>query len=84
MVLYENLNTVSKFLDYPEDTLGDKIRKIRNMKGYTAKELSKLCGISENSIYCYESDTAIPGKSTLKKIAKSLDVKIGYLKKIKK
>lgn len=67
-------------MDYPEDTLGDKIRKIRNMKGYTAKELSKLCGISENSIYCYESDTAIPGKSTLKKIANALDISLEYLK----
>lgn len=81
MVLYADLNISDKYDDYPEGNLGERIRKLRNMKGLTAEELGNLCKCSKNSIYAYESNNSNPGRKTLKNIAKALDVKIGYLKK---
>ncbi len=78
MVLYEELNNSYRYQNYPENNLGEKIRKTRNMKGFTAKELGDLCSCSLNTIYAYESNIAIPNPHAMKKIIKVLDVDIEY------
>jgi len=78
IVLYEKLNTEYKYEDYPEDTLGEKIRKLRNIRGLTAEELGNLCDCSGNTIYAYESGTAIPHYSIMKKMIKALEVDVEY------
>lgn len=78
MVLYSTLNTTDRYNDDPEYTLGEKIRKQRNMKGLTAEELGGLCHSSKNTIYAYESNNAIPNPHTMKKIVEYLDVDVEY------
>ncbi|WP_399324547.1 helix-turn-helix domain-containing protein [Tissierella sp.] len=78
MLLYEKLNTSNKYIDYPENNLGEKIRKQRNIKGYTAEELGKLCGCAKNSIYAYESNIAKPSNDLLNRIINSLGVDANY------
>lgn len=76
--MYEKLNTEYKYEDYSEDTLGEKIRKLRNIRGLTAEELGNLCDCSGNTIYAYESGTAIPHYSIMKKMIKALEVDVEY------
>lgn len=80
MVLYEKLNITDRYEDYPERNLGEKIRKQRNIKGYTAEELGNLCGCSMNTIYAYESNTSKPSDNLLNKIIDALDIDINYFK----
>lgn len=79
MVLYADLNISDKYDDYPENNLGERIRKQRYLKGYTAPELAEKCKCSKNSIYAYESNNATPGKKTLENIANALSVNTNYL-----
>ncbi|MBU5293139.1 helix-turn-helix domain-containing protein [Anaerosalibacter bizertensis] len=78
MVLYEQLNNSYRYENYPERTLGEKIRKQRNIKGLTAEELGTLCSISKNTVYSYESNTAIPRPEIMKKIINVLNVDVKY------
>ncbi|MEI3325020.1 MAG: helix-turn-helix transcriptional regulator [Thomasclavelia sp.] len=55
-------------------TLGNKIKKIRNYRGLTQKQLGKLTGIHEVSIRKYEMDKVIPKKGQLTKISSVLGV----------
>ena len=58
--------------------VGDRIKRVRNMRGLTQKELGLAIGFDENSadvrIAQYESGTRTPKEDMLKKIAKILDV----------
>ena len=78
IVLYQKINSDYKYLNYPENTLGQKIRKQRFLKGLTATELGKLCGCVEGTIYSYESDFTKPHYTVMKKICTILEVPIQY------
>lgn len=78
MVLYSELNISDRYKNDPEDNLGEKIRKVRNMKGFTAKELANLCNIKEATIYAYESNNAIPNPHIMKQLVEVLDVDVEY------
>ena len=58
--------------------VGDRIKRVRNLRGMTQKELGLAVGYDENSadvrIAQYESGTRTPKEETLTKIAKILDV----------
>ena len=58
--------------------VGDKIKRVRNIRGMTQKELGLAVGFDENSadvrIAQYESGTRTPKENMLKKIAEILDV----------
>jgi transcriptional regulator with XRE-family HTH domain len=82
MVLYEKLNNTDRYVNYPENNLGEKIRKQRNIKGYTAEELANICGCSMNSIYAYESNNSKPSNSLLNRIIDALGVEASYFKDI--
>jgi transcriptional regulator with XRE-family HTH domain len=58
--------------------VSDRIKRIRNMRGLTQKELGLALGFEENTadvrIAQYESGTRTPKEDALKKIAEILDV----------
>ena len=58
--------------------IGDRIKRVRNMRGITQRELGLAVGFDENSadvrIAQYESGTRTPKEDMLTKIAKVLDV----------
>lgn len=53
-------------------TVGEKIRKIRKEKGFTQKQLGKLCQMNEVQIRQYELGKANPKIETVNKIASAL------------
>lgn len=61
------------------DTLGQRIKKIRNMRGLTQKALALKAGISEITIQSYELEIRRPKPEQLNKIAMALDVDIAFL-----
>lgn len=60
-------------------TIGEKIRSIRKLKGFTQKRLGELCRIDEANIRKYELGHQNPKLETIKKIAKALDVPLTNL-----
>ena len=58
--------------------VGDRIKRVRNMRGLTQKELGIALGFDENTadvrIAQYESGTRTPKEDALKKVAEILDV----------
>jgi transcriptional regulator with XRE-family HTH domain len=62
--------------------IAKNIRKFRTKKGVSQDALSKLAGISFNTVTKIEAgDTPNPTIDTVKKIAKALDVSIDLLMK---
>ena len=55
-------------------TTGDKIKKIRNYRGLTQKQLGELSGIHEVAIRKYELNKVMPKQEQLLKIANALNV----------
>ena len=78
IILYQRINPLEQYKNYPENTLGKKIKKQRYLKGLTAAEMGRLCGCSEVTILTYESDTILPSHKVMKKICKVLDVPVSY------
>ena len=67
-------------------TLGDKIRRFRNLKGWTQKDLGKAVGFSastaDSRIRKYENDVMAPKNDIRQKLAEQLDVDISALSDI--
>ena len=61
------------------DTVGRRIKKIRNMRGLTQKALASKAGMSEITIQSYELEIRRPKPEQLNKIAAALDVDIAFL-----
>lgn len=76
--LYSKLMEGNKYLYYPEETLGQKIRKQRFLGGLTAEELGRLCGITKHAVYSYESDLGKPRHWIMKRIIDVFDVNVDY------
>lgn len=62
-------------------TLAEKIRKIREEKGMTQKQVASIMGISQQAYGQYESGTREPKPETLGRIALALGENIGELLK---
>lgn len=60
-------------------TLSDKIKRSRELMGITQKELAAQIGVSQRTIAAYESDGAIPRRSTMGRLAHALRVSVKYL-----
>ena len=58
-------------------TLGDKIKKTRTESGMTQTELAGNA-ITRNMLSQIENNTAVPSVSTIKHIAKKLNIPVGY------
>jgi site-specific DNA recombinase len=78
IVLYQKINPLEQYENYPENTLGQKIQKQRYLKDLTAAELGRLCGRAEVTINLYESDTILPSHAVMEKICTALDVPVSY------
>jgi len=60
--------------------MADKIKKLRNAKGYTQEELGKKLGVKKAAIQKYEKGTVENLKrSTIKLLADALDTTPSYL-----
>lgn len=63
--------------------IGNKIKRIRNLRGLTQKEFGRLIGFDEKTadvrVAQYESGTRTPKADLLRKMAETLDVNICYL-----
>lgn len=59
--------------------LGDKIKALREEKKLTQTELADLIDISQSSVGMIESNSRIPGRKTLVKLADFFNVTVDYL-----
>ncbi|MFH1758479.1 MAG: XRE family transcriptional regulator [Pseudomonadota bacterium] len=61
-----------------KENLGDRIRKAREMRGLTLKDLSSRTGISVETLKRVESNETIPPLGELIKLGKAVEMKMGY------
>jgi len=57
----------------------DRLRTMREKRGYSQRELARLCGLGEVMVHRYESGTTDPSTKYLTIIAEKLDVSTDYL-----
>ena len=57
-------------------TVGNNIKKYREVNGYTRKEFAELIGRTYNTLRCYECDIETPSPYVLLKMATVLDISI--------
>ncbi len=60
-------------------TLGEKIKQLRQEKGYSQIFLEKKSGVNSKLLSKYENGRIIPTADTLRKIAEGLDISADYL-----
>jgi transcriptional regulator with XRE-family HTH domain len=54
--------------------IGDRLKHLRTRRALTQRELAERAGISTNALNRLELDKAEPHMSTLRKLARALDV----------
>ena len=62
------------------DTFAQRIRKLRELRGYTQKELAKRAGMNEITIQFYEYGTRNPKPEQVQKLADALLVHVNFLR----
>ncbi|NFN05142.1 helix-turn-helix transcriptional regulator [Clostridium botulinum] len=55
-------------------SIGEKIKKLRKLKGLTQEELANKCGLSKNGLWNYENNKRKPNTEILERIATALEV----------
>ena len=60
-------------------TFGEKLRTARLALNLTQVELAQKAGIGVRALHNYEQDAVVPRQKGLERIAKALNVSIGYL-----
>lgn len=60
-------------------SLGEKLRGLREAKGWTLQYLSSRAGIDKSQLSRYEKDANDPSATSLRALASALDVRVGYL-----
>jgi len=61
-------------LKEPVVTIGDKIRKLRQQKGWTQKDLGTRAGIEGKNVSSYETGHLKPSARTIQRFAEALGV----------
>ena len=64
--------------DRRKESLGDRIRRVREMRGLTIKDLSSRTGIDIDTLERTESGEMIPALGQLARLGRALDMKMGY------
>lgn len=59
-------------------SVGNKLRLIREERGFSQRELAQRAGISTNAISLIERDENSPSVSTLQNLATALNIKMSY------
>ncbi len=54
--------------------IGDRLKRLRNERNLSQRELAKAAGLSPATIFKLENDLAEPHPSTIRKLAKALEV----------
>jgi len=65
-------------MDEEKESLGDRIRRVREMRGLTIKDLSSRTGIDIDTLERTESGETIPALGQLARLGRALDMKMGY------
>jgi transcriptional regulator with XRE-family HTH domain len=65
-------------MDRGKESLGDRIRRVREMRGLTIRDLSSRTGINADALEHIESGKDIPALGQLARLGKALDMKMGY------
>jgi len=65
-------------MDEGKESLGDRIRRVREMRGLTIKDLSSRTGIDIDTLERAESGEVIPALGQLVRVGRALDMKMGY------
>lgn len=58
---------------------GEKIKKLREEKGFTQKQMAEILGISKSNISKYEANSVEPNIGTLRSYSSFFDVSLDYL-----
>jgi len=61
-----------------KESLGDRIQRVREMRGLTTMDLSSRTGIDIDTLERVESSEIIPALGQLARLGKALDMKMGY------
>jgi transcriptional regulator with XRE-family HTH domain len=61
-----------------KESLGDRIRRVRERHGLTIRDLSSRTGVDINALKRTESGEMIPALGQLVRIGRALDMKMGY------
>ena len=64
--------------DQAEESPGDRIRRVRQERGLTIKDLSSRTGIDTAALESIESGETIPALGQLVRLGRALDMKMGY------
>lgn len=57
-------------------TVGKKLRRLREERGYSQREMAELAGLSTNAISLIERDVNSPSVATLQSLARALNVRM--------
>lgn len=57
----------------------DRIKEIRDLRGFSQEELAERCKLSKSQIFRIEAGKSIPAADTLAVIARELEVSTDYL-----
>lgn len=60
-------------------SIGQAIKELRKRSGINQKDFAKMIGVSANALCSIETSRTEPSTSTLKKIAKALDISLPLL-----
>lgn len=74
-----NTKFIHNFYDYsnlPEDTFGQRLKKLRLMKCLSQYDLSELTGVQRGMIASYELEQFYPTIDSINKLASILDIDI--------
>jgi transcriptional regulator with XRE-family HTH domain len=69
-------NTQKSFSNAEEERLGERIREIRNCKGFTQKQMAEKSKLNINTLSMVEKGKTSPSIGTLQRLARALDVPI--------
>ncbi|MBZ9624377.1 helix-turn-helix domain-containing protein [Clostridium sp. FP2] len=62
----------------PENTIAEKIYKLRISGGYTRRNFAEICNIGYSSICKYEIGLSTPNEKNIYKISKALNIDLNY------
>jgi transcriptional regulator with XRE-family HTH domain len=79
--LLEGISITSELGPEAEEpvAVGERIRALRDLKGLSLADVSQRTGLTEEMLEHIESDAVAPPLGTLTKLARALEMKMGYL-----
>lgn len=79
--VFKDIEVKPDYSNLPENTLAEKIYKLRKIKGLSQKQFAKVTGIGYSCIPKYESGNFRASKETLKKICITFNIPEDYFLK---